>query len=236
MDPNSPTAGSARTCAAAKFDDSQRDLLRHLIEAGCVLLRDASKIRYGLNTPIYFDLRSKLYFNPSLLWSIGGQLARLLISERGGSNRKQSVIGIPESGTPLALATVLHAWREEGQEGIYFGLLRAKERAYPGGKIEFFLGDAGSGVEYTLIDDVMASGNSKLASIERLLKLGLRVKRVIVFVDRQQGGTERLQAMGVKVCAVFRLTDIIEFYYQEGFISASERDQIAQFIQLRRFN
>ena len=93
------------------FTEQQKILLKELLRAGAVLTGDAVRARFGLNSPIYFDLRENLYARPSLLWKVGGEFARKISELTRNSQTPQCVVGVPDTATPLALAAALYAWK-----------------------------------------------------------------------------------------------------------------------------
>ena len=81
----------------------------------------------------------------------------------------------------------------------------------------------------------MASGLSKWKSIEKLKREGISIQRIIVFFDRQQGGSELLQKEGYQVYSIFKLLDVIAFYLEEGLITPATHSQIHEFLRSHRF-
>jgi orotate phosphoribosyltransferase len=67
-----PTPASSATLG---FSSQQRDLLRDLFAAGCVIIGDEVQSRFGLGSPIYINMRENLYARPELLWRVGGEFA-----------------------------------------------------------------------------------------------------------------------------------------------------------------
>lgn len=60
-----------------------------------------------------------------------------------------------------------------------------------------------AGKRCLMVDDVATTGGSVLQSIEVARSLGAIVEDAMVIVDRQEGGTENLAAVGVKLHSVF---------------------------------
>lgn len=54
-----------------------------------------------------------------------------------------------------------------------------------------------------LIEDVVTTAGSSIASIEKMQNAGLRVERVLCLLDRQEGGREALQKQGFQLEALF---------------------------------
>ncbi|MGH9784263.1 MAG: hypothetical protein ACRD88_08755, partial [Terriglobia bacterium] len=91
--------------------DPQRELLEELLQAGAVLIGDVVRERFGLKSPIYFDLREPLYNRPELLWKVGREFAEKICELTRANPVPQCVVGIPDTATPLALAAALYSWQ-----------------------------------------------------------------------------------------------------------------------------
>jgi len=57
-----------------------------------------------------------------------------------------------------------------------------------------------------VIDDIITDGASKLEAIESLEAAGLVVEDLVVLIDREQGGRERLAAKGYRLQAVLSIS------------------------------
>ena len=61
----------------------------------------------------------------------------------------------------------------------------------------------GPGAEVVIVDDTMTTGGSLRHAIEAVEAEGCKVARVIVVVDRGEGGADALRARGYQVSALF---------------------------------
>lgn len=214
----------------------QKSLLVELKRAKIVMFGKEIRSKYGLNSPIYLDLRENLYERADLIWQIGGEFAEKIRALTDKPQLPQTVIGVPDTATPLALSTVLYSWREETGPPMHYLLLRNKEKAYGSASHSSLIGKKHHGdCEYNLIDDVVASGLSKWKSLQRLEREGITVDRIIAFFNRQQGGAELLEKEGTPVHSVFNLLDVTAFYLQQGLITEATHQQIKEFLQTHRF-
>jgi orotate phosphoribosyltransferase len=64
------------------------------------------------------------------------------------------------------------------------------------------------GAKVVVLEDVVTTGQSAMKAVERLRAAGYTVDRVISLVDRQQGGAEFYQSVGLKFEAVFVIQEI----------------------------
>ena len=70
------------------------------------------------------------------------------------------------------------------------------------------------GAKVVVLEDVVTTGQSALKAVERLRGAGYIVEQVIALVDRQQGGAELYQSVGLKFEAVFSIGDIQDRWRQ----------------------
>jgi uridine monophosphate synthetase len=218
------------------FTSGHKSLLIEFKRAELLLFGETIQKKFGLNSPVYLDLREKLYDRIDLLWSIGGEFFQKINSVAGEDSR-QVVIGVPDTATPLALSTVLYSWKQKMNPPMNYLLLRKEGKSYGSTPPSYVIGKKNcKNCEYNLIDDVVASGLSKWKAIQSLKKEGISVQRIIAFLDRQQGGSELLEEEGYPVHSVFKLLDIVSFYLEEDLISEAQHREIRTFVQSRRFD
>jgi len=211
------------------------ELLEAIWRAGLILLGSKVREEYGLATPIFIDLRHRLYEDVALLRMLGGALHRKVWEIAGPSAGPQQVIGIPDTATPLALAAAM-ASLDTGQPLVY-GQLRKRPAAYPGGQAgsSAFMGCHQQAREVTLVDDVMASGQSKRKAIEALSQDGIRVARILVVVDRDQGGAEILAAEGYPTFSLYTIRQVLDYYVQAGKLPAEVARDALDHLQSKQF-
>ncbi|WP_448561688.1 orotate phosphoribosyltransferase [Trichothermofontia sp.] len=59
-----------------------------------------------------------------------------------------------------------------------------------------------------VLEDVVTTGQSALKAVDRLQAAGYQVTRIIAIVDRQQGGAERYQQLGLTFQALFTIAAV----------------------------
>ena len=72
-------------------------------------------------------------------------------------------------------------------------------------------GNVKQGERVVILDDVITTGASTITAIERAREAGFIVERVIALIDREEGGRENIEALGLsgKVNAVLTRSEIM---------------------------
>ena len=81
-----------------------------------------------------------------------------------------------------------------------------------------------------VIDDLVTKADSKLEAIRVLEDQGLRVRDVIVLVDREQGGAEQLAEAGYTLHAAVRLSELLDIYRRTGAIDAAAYARTVEYL------
>jgi orotate phosphoribosyltransferase len=116
-----------------------------------------------------------------------------------------SVAGVALGGCPLASAVSLTSQlRGRPRDALY-----VRKEAKDHGTRALVEGVTPEGARVALLEDVLTTGGSSRAAIDRLREAGLVVPLVVALVDRREGGVEALRAHGVDVIALFRREDFV---------------------------
>lgn len=65
-----------------------------------------------------------------------------------------------------------------------------------------------AGATVVVLEDVVTTGQSALKAVERLRQAGYQVNQIIAMVDRQQGGAELYQQIGLQFETIFSIQEI----------------------------
>ena len=82
-----------------------------------------------------------------------------------------------------------------------------------------------------IIEDVISSGASVLETAEVLKNEKLEVTDVVVFLDREQGGSTNLKNQNVNVHSVTNVTILLQILHEVGKITDEEKQKVENFIQ-----
>ncbi|HSV50079.1 MAG TPA: hypothetical protein VLH35_07155, partial [Candidatus Acidoferrales bacterium] len=79
--------------------------------------------------------------------------------------------------------------------------------------------------------DVISEGLSKIEGIKPLTEAGANVKHMLVVINREHGGKEKLEALGYKIHALAKITDIVHSLENSKHISKEEASKVLDYVQ-----
>ena len=189
------------------------------------------RLNSGIESNIYFHGRNDLTDNPELLEVCGRILGRKLRDLHQGDSRQQILIGVPTAANGFAASITHFNPRSYGSKRPGFRVMREKlkEHGATGQKGHWVNGRPDNvNHVYSSIENVVTSGNSYLAALDRLTSDGYPVETMnhLVFMDRQQGGVKRMRDEGYKVHTLYRLLDVI-WAFKELSLRGWDADRVA---------
>ena len=158
----------------------------------------------GRLSPHYVDLRA-LLCAPEALVVTGTILFDRIKKFEGETHTKVDAIGGPADGAiPIAAAVAFHS--HQVAEPIETFFVRKEPKGH--GLKRWVEGHSTSGSRVVIVDDVVTTGSATLKAFQAATQQGFEVVKVIVLVDRLEGGDEKLSGLGIPYEAVFTLNDI----------------------------
>ena len=122
----------------------------------------------------------------------------------------QAIAGLTLGADPIVTAvSVVSAI--EGQN--LPGLIVRKQPKGHGTKAYIEGPSLDSGAKVVVLEDVVTTGKSAHLAVERLRTAGYEVEQIIALVDRQQGGAEFYQSVGLKFEALLTLKEIQNYLH-----------------------
>ncbi len=113
--------------------------------------------------------------------------------------------GLTMGADPVSYA-IAAASVKDGAIVDAFSVRKAAKDHGTGRQIE---GNFGTGMPVVIVEDVITSGGSALTAIDVVSKAGGKILGVIAVVDREAGGREKIEAAGVPVRALVKVSELI---------------------------
>lgn len=152
----------------------------------------------GKTSNYYFDGR-KVSLSPGGAYHIAQ-----IICDMIRDDRVDAVGGLTLGADPIVGAVGVVAY----QRNMDISLFIVRKEAKKHGTMRLIEGPPlQAGQRVVIVDDVITTGGSIIKAVEAVREVGCQVVKAIALVDRQEGGTEALAKLGVKVEAVFTAAD-----------------------------
>jgi uridine monophosphate synthetase len=190
-------------------------LARDLVDSECVRFGEF-KLKSGALSPIYVDLR-RLVSHPKVLQRVAKAYAKIL-----ETLEFDRLVGIPYAALPIATAIALEMNRP---------LIYPRREAKDYGTKASIEGEFKPGETVVVIDDLATTGETKIEAIERLEAAGLKVKEIVVLIDREQGAGAYLKARGYDYYAVAGLRGLLGEWQTSGAISEAQVTEVESFLK-----
>lgn len=192
---------------------SKEEISNKLFDIGAVKFGKFT-LKSGLLSPIYIDLRILVSF-PDALKMVAKELVEI-----SKGLKFDRIAGIPYAAIPIATAVSLEA----NQPMIY---PRKEQKGY--GTKRAIEGIFEEGETILVYDDLITKGTSKFEAIAPLEESGLKVKDLIVLIDREQGGTEDLAEKGYTLHSVLKASELLETLVKSGKMEQEQHDSIKEY-------
>jgi orotate phosphoribosyltransferase len=171
-------------------DDLGRLIVEHALLEGDFLLRS------GKRSSFYLD-KYRFETRPDLLRAIGERLAEVARDVEPDTIRLAG---------PALGAVALAASASMASE-LPFIIVRGEIKEY--GTANRIEGPFDEGDLVCLLEDVVTSGGALAESVSALRDAGLVVRNAVCVVDREEGGTDALARMGVRLRSLYRAGDLL---------------------------
>ena len=165
------------------------------------------KLSSGKASPYYIDLRIIPSF-PDAFHEICESYAQYITSQIGTKNFDR-VAAIPLAGIPFASQLAYNLKKP-------FLYVRKEIRLH--GRERQVEGILVSGDRVLLIDDLLTTGLTLKKAADAVRAEGGVVTEAVVFLDREEGGKQMLEKIGIKLHALLKISEIANTLYEMGAI------------------
>lgn len=158
----------------------------------------------GQKSQYYIDCKMTTLFSRGM--GLLGDIFLEMVEELG----IKGIGGLTLGADPLAYATAMAAYRKNIDLTAF--VIRKEPKKH--GLQKWIEGDVSEGDRVVVVDDVITTGGSTIKAIDHAEESGLKIVKVMVLVDRQEGGREAIAARGYDMDAVFTKSELKEQYDQ----------------------
>jgi len=161
----------------------------------------------GAKSKYYIDCRLTT-FDPEGAWLVGQLMHSLIRREQAARKLTVDAVGgLTMGADPVALAVGIHShWAKDASPLQVFSVRKAPKGH---GQTKLIEGNFKKGDSVVVIEDTVTSGESALAAISAIQKEGGNVAFVAVLVDREEGGRQKIEALGHPVVALFAKGELL---------------------------
>lgn len=171
------------------------ELGRLLVERA--LLEGDFVLRSGKRSSWYLD-KYRFETEPEVLRALGSSLAAAVAAYEPGTIR---LAGPALGAVALAASASLSS-------GLPFIIVRGETKEH--GTANRIEGPFEPGELVCLLEDVVTTGGALTEAVSALRDEGLVVRNAVCVVDREEGGSDALARLGVRLRALFRAEDLLE--------------------------
>jgi orotate phosphoribosyltransferase len=176
------------------------------------------KLNSGILSHVYVFGREDTTDNPVLEWMLGRKTAHVIQAASRPDDKQICLIGIPTAGTAIAQATAMVSWKEGiliNKQVICHRIMREIQKVGHGDHVhqENWVNGKPNTSKHTYgdVDNVATNADSKFKARKRLEASGYPVEDMFsfIFVDRQQGGVQRMEKAGIsRIIVAYKLLDL----------------------------
>lgn len=210
--------GEAQSCELWTSDvcllnkNPHQDLIIQLYDIGCLLFGEYVQAS-GATFSYYIDLR-KVISNPQIFHQVLSAYSAIL-----ENLTFERIAGIPYGSLPTATGLSL---------SLHHPMIYPRKEVKAHGTRRLIEGNFNPGEKVVVIDDILITGKSVIEGAEKLESAGLKVEDIVVFIDHEEGVSDKLASKGYKAHAVLTITEITETLYQSGRITEAQYNSITK--------
>ncbi|MBN1799565.1 MAG: orotidine-5'-phosphate decarboxylase [Spirochaetales bacterium] len=214
-------AGSARAQKTprikqeAELTQKKRDLISELIHADCFKLGKFT-LKSGITSPFYIDLRL-IISHPLLLSRVAAAYCSMV-----KELKFDRLSGIPFAAVPFATLVALML-----DKPLVFPRMEIKQH----GTKKPVEGEYKAGEKVLLLDDLIATGASKLQAVSILQEQGLKVGDLAVLIERGLTCRAELKQHGIALHSYLHIYDFLTVCRESDKVTEGEYNDILKFLQ-----
>jgi orotate phosphoribosyltransferase len=200
--------------------DITSEVAEALYDSGCLKF-GTFRLKSGVLSPYYIDLASVLS-SPKDLCRLA-DIASQRVKQIAAKDRIDKLATIELKGA-LILPSIAC------RTNMPCVIVRKETKSY-GATGRTAGSDITRGERILFFDDVVTEGLSKVEGIKPLQELGATVEHILVIVDREQHGKEKLEKFGFKVHALAKITELAQTLVKDSKISKEQGEAVLNYVK-----
>jgi orotate phosphoribosyltransferase len=191
-----------------------KDLIIQLSKIGGIKFGEFT-LKNGMLSPIYIDLRVLVSY-PNVMKTVAETYSGLL-----KDLEFDRMAAVPYSALPIVASVSMvneRPWIYTRKEAKDYGTKKLIEGEYKAGET------------IVVVDDMTTDGTSKLEVIAPFEKEGLKIKDIVVLLDREQGATKNLADKGCKLHSVITLKKALDILLEAKVIDDAMFKKVHDFL------
>ncbi len=163
------------------------------------------KLASGKRSSFYFNCKP-VTLSPEGMFLIGNLLFKLIRGQKAW--KVKAIGGLTLGADPVAGAVAYTSLIKKKPLEAFVIRKECKKH----GTMQWIEGNVKKGDKVLITEDVITTGSSTIEAIKKAKACGLKVKGVVVLIDRQEGGKEAIEALRVPFKALLTKEEIFRAY------------------------
>lgn len=193
---------------------NKKELINKLFEINAVKFGEF-KLKSGIISPIYVDLRVTISY-PELLKEIAEAMY-----EKVKELKFDLICGVPYTALPIATTISI---------GHNIPMVMRRKEIKDYGTKKAIEGAFVAGQQVLIVEDLVTSGMSVFETVEPLELEGLKIKDIVVLLDREQGGKDNIESRNCTLYSILTISEILNSLLEDGKIEQAVFDNATKFI------
>ena len=179
--------------------DTDRERLKEILKEKSILRGDFT-LASGKKSDYYIDARL------TTLDPEGVSLIGKLFLEEIRKDSDINTVGGPTMGADPIVGSLMVLSHEGGYPLPGF-LVRKQEKGH--GTAKLIEGNLNPGDIAAVVEDVVTTAGSVVKAIHAVREAGAEVRKALVIVDREEGGQEKFDEIGVPFYSIFKISELL---------------------------
>jgi len=178
------------------------------------------KLSSGKTSDVYIDAKTTSLYSEAMI-PLGE-----VIFEKIKDLNADGIGGLTHGADPIAYAAALTS----NLKGKLLNVFVIRKEPKKHGLMKLIEGPLEKGAKVVIVDDVVTTGGSTITAIKRAKEAGFEIKKVVVLIDRQEGGLDAIKReVNCEVEAIFTKAELLKISKKKIPINVSAKSSLNKF-------